>query len=68
MLVKFQNLKEETKRDVLRCYVYWHHDKTSKSQLDWAVKHAFWITRSGKLDNRFKHCEPSWLAGQEKKS
>jgi hypothetical protein len=29
---------------------------------EWLESHAFHVTREGRLDRRYRHCEPSYMA------
>ena len=62
MITKWNNLKQATKDDVRRRYVNWKYDKTVSTFEEWAVKHAFHVTKKGNLDNRYNHAEPYYLA------
>lgn len=62
MLKKWQDLTEDTQRNVKNAFVHWKHDTTSKTFEEWANEHAFYVRKDGKLDSRHNHCEPSYLA------
>lgn len=62
MLVKWNDLTQQQKREVRAAFVHWRYDTTVKTFEDWATKHAFYITRKGHLDHLPGHCEPSFLA------
>lgn len=62
MLKKWQDLNDSTKQEVKRAYIHWHYDTTSQTFSEWANKHAFYVTKNGKLDDRYHHCEPEFLA------
>ena len=47
-------------------YVNWRHDTTYTTFEQWAVGHAFYVRKDGKLDHRYRHCEPSWMARETK--
>lgn len=61
-LVKWQNIEIKTKREIEARYVNWKYDTTVSSFEQWAQQHAFYIRRDGKLDDRYNHCEPDYLA------
>jgi hypothetical protein len=63
---------------VLRCFGYrWtreNHDRARAwvghteptvplmTDEEWLESHAFHVTREGRLDRRYRHCEPSYMA------
>jgi hypothetical protein len=61
-LVKWQNIENGTKREIEARYVHWKYDTTVSNFEQWAQQHAFYIRRDGKLDDRYNHCEPDYLA------
>lgn len=61
-LVKYSQLSEAAKREVRARYVHWHYDTTSRTFEEWASKKAFYVTKTGRLSNRHRHCEPARLA------
>lgn len=61
-ITKYVELTSEQKKDVERRYVHWHYDTTSKTFDEWAMKHAFYITKDGSISERHRHCEPSFMA------
>jgi hypothetical protein len=62
MLKKYSDLSEEAKKQVKQRYVHWHYDKTSNTFVDWAHKNSYYVRLDGLLDNRYKHCEPYYMA------
>ena len=66
MITKWIDLKQATKDDVQRRCVHWKHDKTVSTFEEWAVKHAFHVTKAGTLDNRYNYAEPYYLATNHK--
>jgi hypothetical protein len=62
-LVKGNELSLELQRAVLSRYVHRHHSGLPDSQ--WLAEHAFYVTEDGRLDERYCHCEPAYLAGHE---
>jgi hypothetical protein len=61
-LVRGTDLTDSLRREVLSRYVNRHHDTTSKTDSDWLAKKAFYVTKDGRLDNRYHHCEPAFMA------
>jgi hypothetical protein len=65
MLLQFKDLSDRTKREVRDRFNNWKYDTTVDSFGQWANLHAFYVKRDGTLNNRFNHCEPSWMAPDE---
>lgn len=65
-LIKGDELSAEQRREVLSAYVHRHLDTTSKTDADWLAKHAFYITRAGRLARNRRHCEPAFMAEPER--
>jgi hypothetical protein len=62
MLATWNELTQATQKEVRRRFVHWRYDPTSTTFEDWAYKHAFYVCKDGQLDNRYCHCEPSFMA------
>jgi len=66
MLVKYADLSESARRQVKRRYIYRRlaigNGKAYASDAAWFDDHAFYVRNDGLLDNRYKHCEPQFLA------
>lgn len=65
-IVKWEDLNDACKKDVLARYVYRHtaigEGKHYKTEHDWCIDHAFHVTKEGRLSNKHKFCEPSFIA------
>lgn len=61
-LISGSKLSDAQRREVLAVYVHRHLDTTSKSDAEWIAKHAFYITKAGRLSRKHNHCEPAFLA------
>lgn len=62
-LIKGDALSSDLRRQVLARYVMRHHSAIwQNSDEVWLAQHAFYVTKDGRLDERYRHCEPAYLA------
>lgn len=69
-LVKGNQLTPDVKAAVLCRYVHRHLDSTCypigtctpEGDIKWLESRAFHVRLDGKLDKRYNHCEPAFLA------
>jgi len=66
-LKKWDQLTSSQKSEIQSAFVHWHYDKTSPTFEDWAKKHAFYITKRGRLAVVPKYAEPHYLAKNRKR-
>lgn len=59
MIVRGDRLIPEARAEALRAYV--HRDRRIPDD-EWLRAHAFYVTRIGRLDLRYRHCEPDYFA------
>lgn len=75
MLVIGSDLSLGTRRDILRRYVYrltiengYPQRNPTKAKIEattdaqWLRDHSFYVTKAGRLDNRYNHCMPCYMA------
>lgn len=78
MLVIGTNLKQSTKRAVLRAFIYRptienHYPSRNPcnatippvTDAEWLAQHAFYVTKNGDLAGRPNYCEPAFMAQTE---
>jgi len=61
-LIKGDQLSESQRREVLGAYIHRHLDTTCKTDAEWLAKHAFYVTKAGRLARNHRYCEPAYLA------
>lgn len=61
-LTAYKDLTPDAKRQVKQMYVHRIYDPTSQTFQEWAEKHAFYTRKDGKLNARYNHAKPAYLA------
>jgi len=75
MLVRGDKLKEATKKTILSAFIYRTTIERGYPKINlsgarvpaitdkqWLEEYAFYVTKDGSLDGKYKRCEPSYMA------